>query len=612
MGELITTAANRVTVTNPGDVPREVWAEFCDAVGHAVVSGGPSHIELEVATAMTWLWWFATAGAGTWHWDPAVVAMIEREVHHTIELDETLALTSDRQAVWPETAPSIEQLALRRTLTPEQRRDVARMIRLGGGANFSVPGAGKTTMAYVTWAAMRQSGQIERCIIVAPLSAHEAWRDEPAMIFEPTSLPIVNVRPSVLRGDVVVVNYETLESPEWLGALQRWCRTGRTLVVFDEAHRAKAGNAGVRGQAAKSLASVAAKRMVLTGTPRPNSVQDLVNILDLAYPGRGRELSENRPVMLHRAFTRMTKSDLRLPPLIVATQHVPMSPAHDRVYDAMTDAAARAYIADPQLAYDVARGGRIVMLLLQAATDPTAVLDAPGELSMIEDRADMDLQTLLRTLPQSFTPTKYVRVAQLVDQHHRNGTKVLVWACFRHHVEQLAKLLAPYSPAIVNGGVPVLDASLPTDRAREIERFRHDPSCAVLVATPHTLAEGISLHHVTTHQIHVDRTYNAGMFLQSLDRTHRLGLPAGAACTATFLNASRLDGALTVDDLVASRLDAKVAAMGRILDDPNLDNLAMPSIDDALTSDDILLGPVHANDLEILFSHLASSRRNPP
>jgi len=199
------------------------------------------------------------------------------------------------------------------------------------------------------------------------------------------------------------------------------------------------------------------------------------------------------------------------------------------------------------------------MLLLQAATDPTAVLDVDGQLHMIGERADLGLEELIRDLPANFIPTKLVRTVQLVDEHQKGGTKVVLWSCFRHHIDQLRLLLSPYEPAVIDGGVPVDDPQASTDRKRELTRFRTDPNCTVLVATPHTLSEGVSLHHTTTHQIHLDRTFNAGMFLQSLDRTHRLGLPPEANCTATYLVAERGDRSDTVDMVVVSRLKLKIA-----------------------------------------------------
>ena len=44
----------------------------------------------------------------------------------------------------------------------------------------------------------------------------------------------------------------------------------------------------------------------------------------------------------------------------------------------------------------------------------------------------------------------------------------------------------------------------------------------VFVANPAAAAESISLHEVCDHAIYIDRTYNAGQFMQSRDRIHRL------------------------------------------------------------------------------------------
>jgi hypothetical protein len=147
----------------------------------------------------------------------------------------------------------------------------------------------------------------------------------------------------------------------------------------------------------------------------------------------------------------------------------------------MTGAAAQALIADPQLAHDVTRVGRIVMLLLQAATDPTAVLNPSSDLKVVTDDNATDLETLLKQLPQSFTPTKFVRLQQLVSRHAKQGTKVLVWSSFRHNINRMQRLLEPFEPATITGDVPVQNPSKPTDRIREIERFRTDPRCTVLM-----------------------------------------------------------------------------------------------------------------------------------
>ena len=63
----------------------------------------------------------------------------------------------------------------RRELKPFQLRDLSRLLSLSNGANFSVPGAGKTTVTFALHILTRQPGQ--HFIIVAPKSAFQVWID---------------------------------------------------------------------------------------------------------------------------------------------------------------------------------------------------------------------------------------------------------------------------------------------------------------------------------------------------------------------------------------------------------------------------------------------------
>jgi superfamily II DNA or RNA helicase len=605
VAELYLSGRDAVVVTNTDDVSDEVFAEMADALAHIAHEVSVSYVTLPLRDPTGWLWYFA-APDSPFRFDETLVEHLHHQVREDgVRLD-VLTLRPEDQARWPARIATVNDLGITREPTDAQRRDIARLITLGGGANFSVPGAGKTGMTYTVYSTLKHLGDVEQMLVLAPISAHETWETEPVLMYAPGAAPRLHVgrgRPGA--AEVIVTNYERLENRGRLDALVSYCRRRRTFVVFDEAHRVKAGPHGIRGAAAIQLSAAAHRRSVLTGTPQPNSPQDLARVLELAYPGHGFRLAARDADSLMSAYTRVTKDELQLPPLVPFTEHVPLSPAHDQIYEAMVNAAARAVLRDPTLRSDFSRAGRIVMLLLQAATDPAAVLGADGELTMLSDRADLDLEHLIRELPASYLPTKFVRVAQHVDGHWADGRKVVVWANFRSHVRRLERLLAPHRPAMVSG-------DLARDlRQGEIDRFRHDPDCHVLVATPHTLSEGVSLHHTTTHQIHLDRTFNAGMLLQAIDRTHRLGLPLDADCTVTYLMAARRDGSDTIDDIADRRLEAKVLDMARKLNDRQLATLAFPAADDVLLDSDLLLGPGQRGDLEALFEHLQTLRMEP-
>jgi hypothetical protein len=598
MSELYLSGPDAVTVTKADDMPDSDFAEMADALTHVALEVSQRYVTLPLREPAGWLWYFADTKS-PFTFDDVLIEHLRHQLQEDgVRLD-ILNQRPEDQVRWPTRIATIGDLGIIREPTAPQRRDVARLIALGGGANFSVPGAGKTGMTYVLYSALRQLGEIEQMLVLAPISAHEAWATEPALMYAAGAGPNVHVGAGQAgAAQVLVTNYERLDNRGRTDALIQFCRRRRTLVVFDEAHRVKAGPNGIRGGAALELSAAAHRRSVLTGTPQPNSPEDLARVLELAYPGHGFRLAACDPDTLESAYTRVTKTELGLPPLIPRVERVPLSPAHDRIYSAMVDAAARAVLRDPALRNDFGRAGRVLMLLLQAATDPTAVLGAGGELRMLSDRADLDLERLVLDLPSNFIPTKFVRIARYIDGHWSTGQKAVVWASFRTHVRGLQRLLEPHQPAVVSGDIPK------SDRQAEIERFRHDERCHVLIATPHTLSEGVSLHQTATHQIHLDRTFNAGLLLQALDRTHRLGLPRDADCSATYLVAARRDGGDTIDDVVQRRLDAKVLGMANVLNDRHLATLALPAADDVLSDTDLLLGPGQRGDLEALFEHL--------
>lgn len=129
-------------------------------------------------------------------------------------------------------------------------------------------------------------------------------------------------------------------------------------------------------------------------------------------------------------------------------------------------------------------------------------------------------------------------------------------------------------------------------RESELRRFRIDDDCRVLLANPAAMSEGVSLHHVCHDAIYVERTFNAGQYLQSIDRIHRLGLAPGTETRITFLVSRG-----TIDETVDDRVRVKAERLASMLSDANLVTMALP--------DEEAYGSwVDADDLEALLVHL--------
>jgi SNF2 family DNA or RNA helicase len=140
-----------------------------------------------------------------------------------------------------------------------------------------------------------------------------------------------------------------------------------------------------------------------------------------------------------------------------------------------------------------------------------------------------------------------------------------VWSTFVRNLTSLETLLSHYSPVVVHGGTE--------NRAEQLNRFRTDPACMVLLSNPATLGEGVSLHQACHDAVYLDRDFAAGRFLQSLDRIHRLGLAPDTHTKVTVLIAAN-----TIDELIEQRLAMKLQFIGGVLDDPEV--LALGDLDE--------------------------------
>ena len=430
-------------------------------------------------------------------------------------------------------------------------------------------------MTYAVYVALRERGLVDRMLVIAPQSAYEAWMGESVDCFVPGKRPHVELAPGSPRRstEVLVVNYERAARSATRAAIHGWTQGRRLLVVYDEAHRAKRGIHGEHGRGALDLADLATRRLVLTGTPMPNGVEDLEAILELAWPGHGHELASPVTPGAEKSWVRINKDELDLEPAKVSVVPVRLDENHRRIYDAVASGLlARAN----ELEIDPALASRAVSRLAAAASNPAVLLDADerdlswGEFSF----GEVPIADLLRDLTSSVRPAKLLAAASMAREHSVRGEKLLIWTNFLGSVRELARLLQPLNPAIITGAVPFDDPSSTTDRRRELAKFREDSTCSVLVATPQTLGEGVSLHRACQSQVHVDRTFNAGLFLQSLDRTHRVGMPSGTTAKVSLLVAAD-----TIDEAVHASLERKLLDMEDKLRDPTLRRLTEPHID---------------------------------
>lgn len=73
---------------------------------------------------------------------------------------------------------TLDDIGFQRTLTKKQVQDVVKLIGLYQGANFSVPGAGKTTTLLALHSILRALGIVNKMLVVCPINAFISWETE--------------------------------------------------------------------------------------------------------------------------------------------------------------------------------------------------------------------------------------------------------------------------------------------------------------------------------------------------------------------------------------------------------------------------------------------------
>lgn len=484
------------------------------------------------------------------------------------------------------------RVSFARSLTTEQMRNVKRLAAVPAGATFSVPGAGKTTEALATF--FCRAADDDRLLVIAPKNAFAAW-DEQLESCAPTCkdhfVRLVNGQESIrqlLNGNprFMLITYQQLTRVRDL--IAETIAGAPTHVFLDESHRIKNGT-GQASQIIQSISHLPASKLVMSGTPMPQSHADLLPQFSFLFPEI--TATENDVVSLMQPiYVRTTKTELCLPPVDRLVRKLEMSPLQDQLYRLMKSEVARdcsAFLTTrSKQAFRYL--GRSVARLLQFVSNP----------SLLASEIGFAHGDLLGAVLADGQGPKMRYVLKRARGLAREGNKVLIWSSFVRNVEYIAESLQDIGAVYIHGGVGIGDEEDDDSREGKIKRFHSDPNVMVMVANPAAASEGISLHRVCHHAIYLDRSFNAAHYLQSEDRIHRLGLSPDQHTTIEIVECIN-----TVDETVQSRLNFKVRQMGQALADPGLriDPLPMDAME---AEDELYTGGLEIDDVRSLLSDL--------
>lgn len=489
--------------------------------------------------------------------------------------------------------------------------------------NFSVPGAGKTSVVYGAFAYLSNLDKsdkkyVDKLLIISPLSAFGPWELEYGECF--------GERPSTKRlngtvslddkkqylysldpAKITLLSYASVSSLN--EELIYFLRNNKVMVVLDEAHKIKNTSGGITATSVLDIATFCSARVVLTGTPTPNGYEDLYNLYKFIWPTKKvipfevyqlkdmskAEADPRVDTLLQEVepfFIRVKKSDLGIP---VATENepiiVPMGEIQRRIYDVIEKRYMGEIVSnrDNSFRRDLVKA-RLIRLM-QAATNPNLLTVPLKNFASFEDfdpdvvEEDNSLINDILQYSASEIPAKFIKARELIEDTINNNGKVVVWAIYVKNILDFEAYLQScgISCRTLYGATPIStgeeDGDTTETREKIITEFhREDSSFNVIIANPFAVSESISLHKVCHNAIYMERSFNAAHFIQSKDRIHRYGLKEGTETNYYYLLSEN-----SVDDVIHNRLIAKETRLREIIESmpiPLFENAELETGDD--------------------------------
>jgi len=484
---------------------------------------------------------------------------------------------------------------LNRILKDHQIKASYHLYNSKNGANFSVPGSGKTSVVLAVYHRLKKEGKVDALFVIGPPSCFGTWRYEFEEVFGRS--PEV----TILAGGNITSRkeeyFKNTYSELYLSTFQtvaRDCKdiprlftTAKIFLVIDEAHYIKQIG-GEWATAVLSIGPYAKYKTVLTGTPMPKSYTDFYNLFDFLFPDNNilnnthriilKNHETNRDInsatnLLEKTigplFYRVRKTDLGLANQIFCEPiKIKMNPYEWKIYNAILTRIINYSRGDYDKNIDYVKKlilGR--MMRLRQCTSYTKLLSTTIE-EYDEDLLDdaENLKKIVFNYDKYETPAKLEKLIEIVNTFVKNDHKVLIWSNFIGTVKLIENELKAnqLSCKKIIGDTPTEKMSIEEEETRESIRrefIDENSSLRILIANPAACAESISLHKSCNNAIYYDHSYNCAQYMQSLDRIHRVG---GSEERPSYYHFLQYENSIDIG--ILENLNKKAQKMAALLD----------------------------------------------
>jgi hypothetical protein len=441
----------------------------------------------------------------------------------------------------PSLTKAMSASARRRPLYAYQKQGISRFLLQGRLVLADDMGLGKTTQAVVAATALYDAGLVRRGLIVVPAALKPQWEREwqaisaaPVSVVDGGSGVRRELYRSMRRG-FLVTNYEQVIKD--LDVIAAW---SPELAVLDEAQR-------IKNWATKTALAIKRLkpeyRLVLTGTPLENRLDELASIVDWVddralepkwrlgpahstYSDGQRQVIGARNLDELRArlapvLLRRTRAEVlgQLPPRQDTTIPVDLTERQREAHDALNQPIAKLAAIARRRPLAPAEFLRLMSLLATQRMIANGVALQAFTATWPEVRDRRPTAAVLESLDAPKLAELRELVASLVVTQ---GRKVVVFSQWRRMLELAAWAVSDLLAAAGKRALFFTGQEGARRRTHNLVDFHDDPSAAVLFLTD-AGGVGLNLQKAASACVNLELPWNPAVVEQRIGRIHRLG-----------------------------------------------------------------------------------------
>ena len=394
---------------------------------------------------------------------------------------------------------------------------------------LDAPGVGKSLEMMYYAETLQNRGLIEHCLLITGVAAlRQQWKKEIQKFSKESVIVLgekvskkgkvsyasVKERAEQLKNKIdefwIIMNVESLRDEKIIEAFNK-SENKIDLICFDEIHR---GVATKTSQSAAGLLKLRPKfRVGATGSLIVNSPvsayvslfwtendSSTLTMFKSQYCEFANTFGHNQIVgyknldllqeeidgcSIRRTFNQVKDS---MPKKTIDVELVEMNEKHTKFYNAVKEGVKEEV---NKVKLNTQNLLALTTRLRQATADPGILTTEP------------------------ITASKLERAAEIVEDLMEQGEKVIVMDTFKDSISTLAKMLERFKPVIGTGDLPDLVVS------ENINKFRTDPNCKILLGTSQKIGTGFSMPECH-YMVMISTPWTYSEFNQNCERIYRI------------------------------------------------------------------------------------------